>query len=59
MFNILYVNCCGLVNKLHYLEFENLIEKHNIVCFVETKTDHMNEIKLPGYKFHMKNIKNK
>jgi hypothetical protein len=58
MLNILYVNCCSLVNKLHYPEFENLIEKHNIVCFVETKTDDMNdEIKLPGYKFHMKNRK--
>jgi hypothetical protein len=57
--NILYVNCCGLVlvNKLHYPEFENLIEKHNIVRFVETKTDDMDEIKLPGYKFHMKNRK--
>ena len=58
MFNILYVNYCGLVNKLHYPEFENLIEKHNIACFVETKTDDMDEIKLPGYKFHMKNRNN-
>ena len=58
MLNILYVNCCSLVNKLNlYPEFENLIEKHNIVCFVETKTDDMDEIKLPGYKFHMKNRK--
>jgi hypothetical protein len=36
MLNILYVNCCRLVNKLHYPEFENLIEKHNTACFVET-----------------------
>ena len=57
MLNILHVNCCGLVNKLHYPEFENLVEKHYIVCFVETKTDDMDEIKLPGYKFHMKNRK--
>ena len=57
MLSILYVNCCGLVNKLYYPEFENLIEKHNIVCFVETKTNDMDEIKLPGYKFHMKNRK--
>ena len=57
MLNILYVKCCGLVNKVHFPEFENLIEKHNIVCFVETKTDDMDEIKLPGYKFHMKNRK--
>jgi hypothetical protein len=41
----------------HYPEFENLIEKHNIVHFVETKTDDIDEIKLPGYKFHMKNRK--
>jgi hypothetical protein len=40
------VNCCGLENKLHYPEFENLAE--NIVCLVETKTDDMGEIKLPG-----------
>jgi hypothetical protein len=26
---------------------------------VETKTDDMNEIKLPGYKFHMKKNQNK
>jgi hypothetical protein len=57
MLNILYVNCCGLVNKLHFPEFENLVEKHSIVCFVETKTDDMDEIKLPGYIFHMKNRK--
>jgi hypothetical protein len=48
MINIFYVNCCGLENKLHYPEFENLAE--NIVCLVETKTDDMGEIKLPGYK---------
>jgi hypothetical protein len=29
MLNILYVNCCGLVNKLHFPEFENLVEKHS------------------------------
>ena len=55
MINIFYVNCCGLENKLHYPEFENLAE--NIVCLVETKTDDMGEIKLPGYKFHIKNRK--
>lgn len=46
-----------LVNKLHYPEFENLVEKQNIVCFVEAKRDDMDEIKLPGYKFVSKNRK--
>jgi hypothetical protein len=30
-----------------------------LYAFVETKTDGMNEIKLPGYKFHMKKTQNK
>ena len=55
--NLLYTNCCGLKNKLCYPEFQELIQKHDILCFVETKTDDLDELKLPGYIFKMKNRK--
>ena len=51
--NLLYTNCCGLKNKLCYPEFQELIQKHDILCFVETKTDDLDELKVPGYIFKM------
>ena len=49
------INCCGLKSKLNYPEFNELIAKNDIACFTETKTDDMDEIKLKGYKFIIKN----
>ncbi|CAG2205169.1 unnamed protein product [Mytilus edulis] len=53
--DILYVNCCGLKHRLQYPEFENLIRKHDVVCFVESKTDDMDDIHLSGYTLKFKN----
>ncbi|XP_063436930.1 uncharacterized protein LOC134718363 [Mytilus trossulus] len=53
--NIIYINCCGLKHKLQYPEFETLLQKHEILCFVESKTDDMDEICIPGYKIKAKN----
>ncbi|CAG2241563.1 unnamed protein product [Mytilus edulis] len=53
--NLIYINCCGLKHKLQYPEFETLLQKHEILCFVESKTDDMDEICIPGYKIKAKN----
>ncbi|CAG2257963.1 unnamed protein product [Mytilus edulis] len=57
MLNILSLNCCGIIKKLQYPEFENLLRSHDIICLVETKLDDRDEIKLPGYIFRFKNRK--
>ncbi|CAG2223346.1 unnamed protein product [Mytilus edulis] len=49
MLNILSLNCCGIIKKLQYPEFENLLRSHDIICLVETKLDDRDEIKLPEY----------
>ena len=54
---IVCLNCCGIKTRLQYPEFRNLIQSYDIVCFVETKTDDIDIITLPGYKFVMKNWK--
>ena len=55
--NIMCLNCCGIKSRLKYPEFGNLIEKYDIICLVETKTDDLDVIDFPGYKFSMKNRK--
>ncbi|CAG2246975.1 unnamed protein product [Mytilus edulis] len=55
--NILCLNCCGIKSRMQYPEFENIIKKHDIVCFVETKTDDIDVINFPGFHFKMKNRK--
>jgi hypothetical protein len=55
LLRIVYLNCCGIKTKLQYPEFRNLIQSYDIVGFVETKTDDIDKITLPGYKFVMKN----
>ncbi|CAG2256857.1 unnamed protein product [Mytilus edulis] len=57
MLNILSLNCCGIIKKLQYPEFETLLRSHDIICLVETKLDDRDEIKLPGYIFKFKNRK--
>ncbi|CAC5383795.1 unnamed protein product [Mytilus coruscus] len=57
MLNILSLNCCGIIKKLQYPEFETLLRNHDIICLVETKLDDRDEIKLPGYILKFKNRK--
>ena len=57
LLRIVCLNCCGIKTRLQYPEFRNLIQSYNIVCFVETKTDDIDIITLPAYKFVMKNRK--
>ena len=52
---LLMINVCGLVKRIQYPEFMELIEGYDILCFVETKTDDADEINLPGFILHMKN----
>ncbi|CAG2204073.1 unnamed protein product [Mytilus edulis] len=51
----LTMNYLLIRNRLQYPDFQELIKKHSIVCFTETKTDDIDEIKLDDYKFVMKN----
>ena len=55
LLRIVCLNCCGIKTRLQYPEFRNLIQSYEIICFVETKTDNIDMIILPGYKFVMKN----
>jgi hypothetical protein len=57
VFNVLALNCCGLKNKLQYLEFQELLSANDIICLVESKTDYTDEILLPGYILKMRNRK--
>jgi hypothetical protein len=56
--NLLSLNCCGIKSRLQYPEFQNMIRNHDILCFVETKTDDLDVINFPGFKFILKNRKN-
>lgn len=52
---VMCLNCCGIKSRLQYPEFINLIQSNDIICLVETKTDDLDIIECPGYKFLMKN----
>jgi len=53
--NLLSLNVCGLIRRSQYPDFIELINKYEILCFVETKTDDPDEINLPGFDVIMKN----
>ena len=42
---------------MKYPEFQTFIENYDRTCFVETKTDNLDTIELPGYTFSMTNRK--
>lgn len=52
---VLCLNCCGIKTRSNYPEFISLLEGYDIVCLVETKTDNLDQINIPGFKFKMKN----
>ena len=53
--NLLSLNVCGLIRRSQYPDFIELINKYEILCFVETKTDDADEINLPAFDVIMKN----
>jgi hypothetical protein len=55
--NLLSLNCCGLKSKLNYPEFDEFVNTFDILCFVESETDDLDEIVLPGFLIKMKNRK--
>lgn len=57
MLNFLSLNCCGLKFKLNYQEFHEFVKTFDILCFVESKTDDLDEIVLPGFLIKIKNRK--
>ena len=57
MLNVLSLNVCGVMSRLQYPDFINFAQKYDILCFTETKTDHLDLPKLDNYVFEMKNRK--
>jgi hypothetical protein len=53
--NIITINVCGLIRRIQYPECFELVNDYDIFCFVETKTDDVDEIDLPGFIIKMKN----
>jgi exonuclease III len=52
---ILSLNCCALKKRVNYPEFKDLIKRHDILCFQETKTDDIDVLEIDGYEIKMKN----
>jgi hypothetical protein len=50
--NIITINVCCLKRRIQYPEFLELVNDNDILFFVETKTDDVNEINLPGFIVH-------
>lgn len=49
------LNVCGIKNRLNYTEFCDFITQYDILALTETKTDHSDDIHIPGYVTYMKN----
>ena len=51
----MFLNVCGLKSKLLYHDYYDLINKHDICLFVETKTDDLDVLNVPnGYLYYCK-----
>ena len=48
-------NVCGLLRRSQYPEFINMIENFDILCLLETKTDDIDQVDLPGFITILKN----
>jgi uncharacterized protein YlxW (UPF0749 family) len=53
--NLLSLNVCGLIRRSQYPDVIELINKYEILCFVETKTDDADKINIPGFDVIMTN----
>ena len=51
----LALNVCGVLSKLRYPEFMNLITKFDIVTLTETNLDDIDTVEVPGYVPFYKN----
>ena len=49
--NFVSLNVCGLRAKLKFPDFQEFINKYDIVCLTEIKTDQYDEIDIDGFKF--------
>ncbi|CAG2247003.1 unnamed protein product [Mytilus edulis] len=56
---ILSLNCCGIMTRMQYPEFIELIKCYDFICLTETKTDDFDNVDIPGYTFKLKNRKTK
>ena len=53
----LSLNVCGLLSKLKFPEFEELLTQHDIIILTETKLSQYKTCDLPGYKLFTLNRK--
>ena len=53
--DIVLLNICGLKAKLKNIDFEQFIQKHQIVFLTETKLGKFDEIIIPGFKLLINN----
>lgn len=56
---MLSLNCCGIIQKMKYPEFVDLVKNYDFICLSESKTDELDTIDIPGYTFKIKNRKTK
>ena len=49
------INVCGLKSKLLYPEFEDFLDKYDIICVTESKLDKFDSIKLDNYSIMTNN----
>ena len=46
------LNICGLRSKLKYPDFEEFVNKYDIICLSETQLDFFDKIVVENYKYH-------
>ena len=46
---------CGINRRLNYPDFTELINRYDLLCFTETKTDDLDNVELNDYVFFSKN----
>lgn len=51
----LSINVCGLLSKLHFSEFNELIQDHDIIGIQETKLDDVDTVNIRGYNIFCNN----
>ena len=43
------LNVCGIISKLKYPDLEEICENHDILCFLESKLDDLDEVEFKNF----------
>ena len=54
-FKIVSLNVCGLMSKMKYPEFREMLVSNDIICLTETKMDDLDSFDFDGFICFMKN----